>query len=164
MPEWWGDTSLTPTQAAYAFLAPASVGGDDTIDYTFLQLLWDDSPDCTTCPFGGGPARSSTTCSINHSLERSRRSRLLRIQTTTRSSSVCVSGWRDDVMFDFNYTLGHSLDNASGLQSSGSYGAAFIVNASVPGSKLRQLRISMPGTSSMPTGWSDFRLVVASDS
>ncbi|HKY45879.1 MAG TPA: carboxypeptidase regulatory-like domain-containing protein, partial [Pyrinomonadaceae bacterium] len=57
MPEWWGDTSLTPTQAAYAFVAPGALGGDDTIDYTFLQLLWDDAPGCTTCPFGGGPAR-----------------------------------------------------------------------------------------------------------
>jgi len=30
---------------------------------------------------------------------------------------------------DFNYTLSHSLDDASGLQTSGGYGAAFILNA-----------------------------------
>ena len=30
--------------------------------------------------------------------------------------------------FDFNYTLSHSLDDASGLQTSGGYGAAFIHN------------------------------------
>lgn len=30
--------------------------------------------------------------------------------------------------FDFNYTLSHSLDNASGLQTSGTYGTAFILN------------------------------------
>jgi hypothetical protein len=30
--------------------------------------------------------------------------------------------------FDFNYTLSHSLDDASGLQTSGGYGAAFILN------------------------------------
>ncbi|MER3429133.1 MAG: hypothetical protein C4334_13780 [Pyrinomonas sp.] len=29
---------------------------------------------------------------------------------------------------DFNYTLSHSLDNASGLQTSGTYGTAFILN------------------------------------
>ena len=38
----------------------------------------------------------------------------------------------NDLAFDFNYTLGHSLDNASGLQSSTSYGTAFIVNALDP--------------------------------
>ena len=39
---------------------------------------------------------------------------------------------RDDVTFDFNYTYGHSLDNASGLQNQGSYGTGFIVNALTP--------------------------------
>ena len=29
---------------------------------------------------------------------------------------------------DFNYTFSHSLDDASGLQTSGGYGAAFILN------------------------------------
>ena len=48
MPEWWGDTSLTPTQAAYAFVAPEALGGAEVSDYTFLQLLWDDAPGCTT--------------------------------------------------------------------------------------------------------------------
>ena len=39
---------------------------------------------------------------------------------------------REDITFDFNYTYGHSLDNASGLQNSNSYGTAFIVNALSP--------------------------------
>ena len=131
MPDWWGDPSLTPTQAAYAFVAPAALGGDENTDYTFLQLLWDDSPNCTTCPFGGGPARfnnmfyqpqfgalsafSTIAYSNYNSLQLSLRQRL-----------------RDDVTFDFNYTYGHSLDNASGLQNSTSYGTAFIVNALTP--------------------------------
>ena len=38
----------------------------------------------------------------------------------------------NDLAFDLNYTLGHSLDSASGLQNSTSYGTAFIVNALDP--------------------------------
>ena len=131
MPEWWGDTGLTPTQAAYAFVAPSGVGGDDTIDYTFLQLLWDDSPGCTTCPFGGGPAK------FNNMFYQPQFGALSAFSTVARSNynSLQLSlrqRLRDDVTFDFNYTYGHSLDNASGLQNSTSYGTAFIVNALFP--------------------------------
>ncbi len=131
MPEWWGDTSLTPTQAAYAFIAPGALGGGDLIDYTFLQLLWDDSPSCTTCPFGGGPAR------FNNVFYQPQFAALSAFSTVARSNynSLQVSfreRLRDDITFDFNYTYGHSLDNASGLQNSTSYGTAFIVNALDP--------------------------------
>ncbi|HKR23570.1 MAG TPA: hypothetical protein VJS17_13295, partial [Pyrinomonadaceae bacterium] len=131
MPEWWGDTSLTPTQAAYAFIAPGGVGGGDLIDYTFLQLLWDDRPDCTTCPFGGGPAR------FNNTFYQPQFAALSAFSTVARSNynSLQLSlrqRLRDDITFDFNYTYGHSLDNASGLQNSTSYGTAFIVNALDP--------------------------------
>ncbi|HEU4713795.1 MAG TPA: carboxypeptidase-like regulatory domain-containing protein [Pyrinomonadaceae bacterium] len=131
MPEWWGDTSLTPTQAAYAFIAPGGLGGGDLIDYTFLQLLWDDRPDCTTCPFGGGPAR------FNNTFYQPQFAALSAFSTVARSNynSLQLSlrqRLRDDITFDFNYTYGHSLDNASGLQNSTSYGTAFIVNALDP--------------------------------
>ena len=138
MPDWAGallgtDATLTPTQAAYAFLAPTSVGGADIIDYTFLQLLWDDRPDCTTCPasIGGGPGR------FNNLFYQPQFGALSAFSTVARSNynSLQLSlrqRLRDDITFDFNYTYGHSLDNASGLQSSGSYGAAFIVNALFP--------------------------------
>jgi Carboxypeptidase regulatory-like domain len=131
MSEWWGDTSLTNTQAAYAFLAKAGVNGDDTIDYTFLQLLWDDSPDCTTCPFGGGPAK------FNNMFYQPQFGALSAFSTIAYSNYNSFQfslrqRLREDVMFDFNYTLGHSLDNASGLQSGSSYGAGFIVNALFP--------------------------------
>jgi hypothetical protein len=133
MPAWWGDTSLTPTQAAYAFLAPEGVGGADIIDYTFLQLIWDDSPDCTTCPEGGGPAR------FNNVFYQPQFGALSAFSTIARSNynSLQLSlrqRLRQDVTFDFNYTYGHSLDNASGLQNSTSYGTAFIVNALNPDS------------------------------
>ncbi len=131
MNEWWGDTSLTNTQAAYAFLAPGDLGGGDTIDYTFLQLLWDDAPGCETCPFGGGPAK------FNNMFYQPQFGALSAFSTIARSNynSLQLSlrqRLREDVSFDFNYTYGHSLDNASGLQSSTSFGAAFIVNALFP--------------------------------
>ena len=131
MPEWWGDTSLTPTQAAYAFVAPESVGGAEVRDYTFLQLLWDDAPGCSTCPFGGGPAL------FNNMFYQPQFGALSAFSTVARSNfnSLQLSlreRLRDDVTFDFNYTYGHSFDNASGLQNSTSYGTAFIVNALTP--------------------------------
>ncbi len=131
MPEWWGDTTLTPTQAAYAFLAKEAVGGADIVDYTFLQLLWDDSPNCTSCPFEGGPAK------FNNMFYQPQFGALSAFSTIAHSNynSLQLSvrqRLRDDITFDFNYTYGSSLDNASGLQRSGSYGTAFIVNALFP--------------------------------
>jgi len=131
MPEWWGDTSLTPTQAAYAWIAPRALGGDNIADYTFLQLLWDDSPNCTTCPFGGGPAK------FNNMFYQPQFGALSAFSTIAHSNynSFQLSlrqRLREDVSFDFNYTYGHSLDNASGLQNSTSYGTAFIVNSLDP--------------------------------
>ncbi|HEY6217946.1 MAG TPA: carboxypeptidase-like regulatory domain-containing protein [Pyrinomonadaceae bacterium] len=131
MPEWWGDTSLTPTQAAYAWIAPRALGGDNIADYTFLQLLWDDSPNCTTCPFGGGPAK------FNNMFYQPQFGALSAFSTIAHSNynSFQLSlrqRLREDVSFDFNYSYGHSLDNASGLQNSTSYGTAFIVNSLDP--------------------------------
>lgn len=131
MADWFGDPSLTNTQAAYAFVAPSALGGDDNFDYTFLQLLWDDSPNCTTCPFGGGPAK------FNNMFYQPQFGALSAFSTVARSNYNALQlslrqRLREDVTFDFNYTYGHSLDNASGLQSSTSYGTAFIVNALFP--------------------------------
>ena len=122
MPDWsaalfGSDPTLTPTQAAYFFLAPEGVGGADIIDYTFLQLLWDDRPDCTTCPFGGGPGR------INNLFYQPQFGALSAFSTVARSNynSLQLSmrqRLRDDITFDFNYTYGHSLDNASGRSRS----------------------------------------------
>ncbi|HEV2915082.1 MAG TPA: carboxypeptidase-like regulatory domain-containing protein [Pyrinomonadaceae bacterium] len=131
MPEWWEDTSLTPTQAAYAFIAPQALGGADITDYTFIQLLWDDSPNCTSCPFGGGPAR------VNNMFYQPQFAALSAFSTIARSNYNALQlslrqRFSADLAFDFNYTLSHSLDNASGLQSSANYGTAFIVNALNP--------------------------------
>jgi hypothetical protein len=122
------NVALTATQAAYRRIARSAVGGRNTTDYTFVQLLWDDRPDCTTCPFpgfGGAAlnniffhpqyaafaAFSTIGTSDYHSGQLSVRKRFSR-----------------DLTFDFNYTFSHSLDIASGLQNSGAFGSAFILN------------------------------------
>ncbi|HWN12170.1 MAG TPA: TonB-dependent receptor [Pyrinomonadaceae bacterium] len=131
MPEWWGDLSLTPTQAAYAFIAAPGLGGAGITDYTFIQLLWDDSPTCSTCPFGGGPAK------FNNMFYQPQFAALSSFGTFARSNynALQVSLRQrlgNDFSFDVNYTLSHSLDNASGLQASTAYATAFIVNALDP--------------------------------
>jgi hypothetical protein len=136
MPAWaaaqvGSDPGLTPTQAAYSFIAFPAVGGAGITDYTFVQLLWDDSPNCTTCPFGGGPAK------FNNTFYQPQFGALSAFSTIAYSNynSLQVSLRQrlgKSITFDFNYTLSHSLDNASGLQSSGAYGTAFIVNSLQP--------------------------------
>ncbi|HKQ52751.1 MAG TPA: TonB-dependent receptor, partial [Pyrinomonadaceae bacterium] len=121
-------SSLTPTQAAYYFIAP---GGGDINDYTFVQLAWDDSPNCTSCPFGTGPAR------FNNVFYQPQFGALSAFSTIARSNYNAMQlslrkRFSNDLAFDFNYTLSHSLDNASGLQNSTSYGSAFILNALDP--------------------------------
>ena len=128
MADWFGDPSLTATQGAYGFLAAP---GTDPNDYTFLQLLWDDSPNCTTCPEGGGPAK------FNNMFYQPQFGALSAFSTVAHSNYNALQlslrqRLREDLTFDFNYTYSHSLDNASGLQNSTSYGTAFIVNALFP--------------------------------
>jgi hypothetical protein len=130
MPQWAEDTSLTPTQAAYKAIAFQSLGGFEINDYTTLQLLWDDRPDCTTCPVTG-PAK------FNNTFFHPQFGALSAFSTIARSNYNAFQfslrqRLRNDITFDFNYTLGHSLDNASGLQNSTSYGTAFITNALFP--------------------------------
>ncbi len=111
--------ALTATQAAYRRIARTSVGGRNTNDYTFVQLLWDDNPPSRVnntffqpqyATFG---AYSTIGTSDYHALQVSLRKRF--------------SGGSS---FDFNYTYGHSLDIASASESSGTInsGAAFILN------------------------------------
>ncbi len=119
-------TVLTATQAAYRRVARASVnnagttclGGRNTNDYTFVQLLWDDG-----LGFGNNifiqpqyatfAAYSTIGTSDYHGLQLSLRKRLSR-----------------NLTFDINYSFSHSLDTASGNESSGtiSSGASLILN------------------------------------
>jgi hypothetical protein len=112
------NVSLTATQAAYRRIARSSVGGRNTTDYTFVQLLWDDG-----LGFGDnlffhpqyaafGALTSIGTSDYNA------------FQTSFRKR------FSNNLTFDFNYTLSHSFDVASGLEPSGSTiaGAALILN------------------------------------
>lgn len=110
------DVTLNATQAAYRRIATSALGGRNTTDYTFVQLLWDDG-----LGFGDNlffhpqyaafSAFSTIGTSDYHSAQFSLRKR-----------------FSQNTSFDFNYTLSHSIDIASGLQSSGAYGGAFILN------------------------------------
>jgi hypothetical protein len=113
-----GDPTLNNTQALYLLLARPEVGGADITDYTFLQLFLDDQP----------------VSRFNNTFFHPQYAALSAFSTIARSNFH--SGqfslrhrFRNDAAFDFNYTLSHSLDNASGLQSAAAYGAGFIVNA-----------------------------------
>src|SRR5262245_60726675 len=111
-------TTLTATQAAYRRIARSSVGGRNTTDYTFVQLLWDDGLGFGDNLFfhpqyGAFGALASIGTSDYHAFQTSLRKR-----------------FSNNLTFDFNYTLSHSYDIASGLEPTGSTisGAALILN------------------------------------
>jgi hypothetical protein len=109
--------NLTPTQAAYGLIARPSVGGFDITDYTTLQAILDDGFGFGNNLFfhpqyGAFSALSSIGSSDYHAFQASFRKR-----------------FSNNLTFDFNYTLSHSFDTASGLEPDGStFGGSFIVN------------------------------------
>ncbi len=121
--------NLTATQSAYRRVAQTAVGGRNTTDYTFVQLLWDDAANCTVqnanfCP---GPA------AFNNIFFHPQYGALSVFSTigTSDYNSLQLSlrkRFSQGLSLDFNYTYGHSIDTASGLQTSGAYGASFILN------------------------------------
>ena len=110
--------TLTATQAAYRRVALPAVGGQNITDYTFLQSnpIWDDRPrsifnNTFVHPQYAALNTWSTFAISNYnSAQLSVRQRL-----------------SNDVIFDFNYTFAHSLDNASGLQNTGNFGTASLI-------------------------------------
>jgi Carboxypeptidase regulatory-like domain len=132
-------TPLTATQRAYRSIAlprvglsatvpclaaPAAACGSNVTDYTFRQLQWDDQPISAFAntffhPQYGALNTWSTVGKSNYnSFQMSIRQR-----------------FHSDLLFDFNYTYGHSLDNGSGLQSVGNFSTqSFIFNALDPDS------------------------------
>jgi hypothetical protein len=113
-----GEPGLTATQAAYVLVAREEVGGFNILDWTYVQSddLLDNlsilGPNAFFHPqYAALSAFSTIAKSDYHAGTLSIRQR-----------------FKDSVSLDFNYTLSKSFDNASGLTTSGAYGAAFIVN------------------------------------
>jgi hypothetical protein len=110
--------ALSATQSAYRRVALPSVGGQNVTDYTFLQsnARWDDKPfsifnNTFVHPQYAALNTWSTFAYSNYnSAQLSVRQRM-----------------SNDVVFDFNYTFAHSLDNASGLQNTGNFGTASLI-------------------------------------
>ncbi len=103
---------LTPTQAAYYLV---SRSGYDILDWTYIQSILDDqgtTPNLFFHPqYAAFSAYSSVAKSNYHGLALSMRQRLGKTLT-----------------YDLNYTFSVSKDDASGLQTGGSYGSQFILN------------------------------------
>ena len=106
-----GDPSLSSTQAAY--VASTDFYGND---WTDLQFDIDDLGIFPNMFFQPQYGALATFSSVGHS----------RYHAATLSIQERLS---NTLTLDFNYTLSHSLDDASGLQTSGGYGAAFFLNA-----------------------------------
>jgi hypothetical protein len=110
--------ALTATQSAYRRIALPSVGGQNVTDYTFLQsgARWDDKPfsifnnTFVNPQYAALNTWSTFALSNYNSAQLSIRQRL-----------------SNDVVFDFNYTLSHSLDDASGLQNAGNFSTASLI-------------------------------------
>jgi hypothetical protein len=116
---------LSNTQAAYGFMAitsqtPGCAGAplfgcyDSGDDWTFLQDVLDGNTSRQLffqSQYGALSAYGTIASSDYHGGTLSVRQRL------------------KSLSWDFNYTLSNSIDDASGLQTSGVYGSAFITNA-----------------------------------
>lgn len=108
----FGCTGGTATQGVYALVARDVC---DILDWTFIQLIIDDAgvfPNAFFHPqYAALSAYSTVADSDYHAFTFTARERF--------SQSLSV---------DFNYTLSKSIDTASGVQTSGAFGAAFILN------------------------------------
>lgn len=120
-------TVLTATQAAYRRVARASVdnsgaciGGRNTNDYTFVQVLWDDG-----LGFGNNifiHPQYSTFAAYSTIGE----SWYDAFQLSVRKR------FQKGLSFDVNYTYSHSLDTASGNEASGSITGVNFLNPLTP--------------------------------
>ena len=122
-------TGLTNTQAAYGFMATGDTPGCESNnpltfgcyefgnDWTFLQDVLDTNTGRTLFfnrQYGALSAYGTIAGSDYHGATMSLRQRF------------------KGITWDFNYTFSKSLDDASGIQTSGVFGQAFIINALRP--------------------------------
>ncbi len=118
------EPGLTPTQLIYFLVAREFVDGDrnkpeigglNILDWTFVQLIIDDEgifPNAFFHPQYAAFSTFSTVASSDY-----------HAGTLTVKQRL-----RNQLYLDFNYTFSKSFDDASGLQTSGAFGAAFILN------------------------------------
>lgn len=112
----WGTPNAT--QAVFDLAQNYAVG-----DWTYLQLLLDDAS-----TFGiNNPAWSNYFYQPQYAA-------FSAFSTVGRSdynggNLTVRQRFGENLTFDFNYTFSKSMDDASGLQTSGAYGSAFILNA-----------------------------------
>lgn len=112
--------ALNSTQRVYRLVArdglPGPVGGGfDILDWTFIQLLIDDRGIVPNLFFHPQYAAFSSFSSVAKS---------------NYNAAVFTLRQRlgRTLSYDVNYTFSKSFDNASGLQTGGSYGSQFILN------------------------------------
>ena len=115
---FWGEPSLSSTQSVYQIVAREDFLGQDffdVLDWTFVQLLIDDLgvfPNMFFQPQYAALATFSTVAASDY-----------------HAGTLSIrERFRNSLQFDFNYTLSHSTDNASGLQISDAFDTAFILN------------------------------------
>lgn len=122
-------TGLTNTQAAYGLMATNDTPGCDPMDpltfgcyefgndWTFMQDVFDSffRPIFYNRQYGALSAYGTIAKSDYHGATFSMRQR-----------------FKSGLSWDFNYTFSKSIDDASGIQTSGVFGQAFILNALRP--------------------------------
>ncbi|HYV04160.1 MAG TPA: carboxypeptidase-like regulatory domain-containing protein [Blastocatellia bacterium] len=108
---FWGEPSLSSTQSVYQIVAREDFLGQeffDVLDWTFVQLLLDDFgvfPNMFFQPQYAALATFGTIASSDY-----------------HAGTLSIrQRFRNSLQFDFNYTLSHSTDDASGLQISDAY-------------------------------------------
>ena len=120
-------TLLTATQRAYQRIAYPGVGGPagGFADYTFRQTQWNNTPIAFANAIFVDPQYAALTTWTT----------LAKSNYNSAQLSITKRLSRD-LALDFNYTLSHSLDNASGLQNAANYStAALIFNPFDPNSQ-----------------------------
>ncbi|HEU4833008.1 MAG TPA: carboxypeptidase-like regulatory domain-containing protein [Pyrinomonadaceae bacterium] len=108
--------ALTATQSAYRRIALPSVGGLNVTDYTSLNSRWDDRPSSIFNNTFINPQYAALNTWSTFGI------------SNYNSAQVSVrQRMSNDVVFDFNYTFAHSLDNASGLQNAANFSTASLI-------------------------------------
>ncbi|HSR68041.1 MAG TPA: carboxypeptidase regulatory-like domain-containing protein [Acidobacteriota bacterium] len=113
----------TATTNAYGLVARGRAGGFDILDWTFFQAILDTRGEID-CGLGDG-----RSCMFFHPQYAAFSAFSTIAESDYHALAVTVrERFGDSLNFDFNWTWSKSFDTASGLQTSGTFGAAFIVN------------------------------------